>query len=150
MSERVVTNPSKEAEDAVGTILREARTIAVVGLSAKPDRDSFRVACYLQEHGYRIVPVNPGLEKVLGERCYPDLLAIPAELTVDVANVFRRGEHVPEVVDQAIARGAKAIWLQLGIAHAAAVAKARAAGIAVVENRCIMVEHARRQEFPET
>ena len=127
----------------VEKLLRGARTIAVVGLSAQPERDSHRVARYLKDHGYRIVPVNPGLDEVLGERCYPDLAALPAEMAIDIVDVFRRAEYVPAIVEQAIARRAGAVWLQLGIVEHAAAAAARRAGLAVVMDRCIKVEHAR-------
>jgi len=124
-------------------VLGHARTIAVVGLSDKPDRDSNEVARYLQGQGYRIVPVNPMLTEVLGEKAYPSLSAIPSDLKVDIVDVFRRSEQVPPVVDEAIARGDKVVWMQLGVEHAAAAAKARAAGITVFENLCIMVQHRR-------
>jgi len=131
-------------DDPVGTLLASARTIAVVGLSNDPGRASHGVARYLQAHGFRVVPVNPHLVEVLGETAYPDLGRVPAEIRIDIVDVFRRPEHVPAIVDAAIARGAGAVWLQLGITHRAAAARARAAGLAVVENRCLKVEHARR------
>ena len=124
-------------------VLARARTIAVVGLSDKPERDSNEVARYLQSVGYRVVPVNPMLSEVLGERAYPSLAAIPPEVTVDIVDIFRRSEQVPTVVDEAIARGAPVVWMQLGVEHAEAAAKARAAGITVFENLCIMVQHRR-------
>jgi uncharacterized protein len=124
-------------------VLGNARTIAVVGLSDKPDRDSNEVARYLQSQGYRIVPVNPMLPEVLGEKAYPSLTAIPPELRVDIVDVFRRSDQVPPVVDEAIARGDKVVWMQLGVEHAEAAAKARAAGLTVFENLCIMVQHRR-------
>lgn len=134
---------SNASETEIGEILDTARTIAVVGVSDKPERDSFRVARYLQEHGYRIIPVNPALTEVLGTRCYPDLASIPAEVAVDVVDVFRKPEFIPAIVEDAIARGALTVWMQLGLAHNAAAAKARAAGLRVVMDRCIKVEHAR-------
>jgi len=124
-------------------VLARARTIAVVGLSDKPERDSNEVARYLQSVGYRVVPVNPMLSEVLGERAYPSLAAIPPEVTVDIVDIFRRSDQVPTVVDEAIARGAPVVWMQLGVEHAEAAAKARAAGITVFENLCIMVQHRR-------
>lgn len=127
----------------VRAILSRARTIAVVGLSDKPDRDSNEVARYLIAQGYRIVPVNPMLPEVLGQRSYPTLAAIPADLRIDIVDVFRRSEQVPPVADEAIARGAPVLWMQLGVEHAGAAEKARAAGITVLENRCIMVDHRR-------
>jgi uncharacterized protein len=124
-------------------VLGHARTIAVVGLSDKPERDSNEVARYLQTQGYRIVPVNPMLTEVLGEKSYPTLSAIPPDVKVDIVDVFRRSDQVPPVVDEAIARGDKVVWMQLGVEHPAAAAKARAAGLTVVENLCIMVQHRR-------
>ncbi len=130
-------------ESEIDGILASARTIAVVGLSDKPDRDSYRVAAYLKAHGYTIVPVNPAVPEILGERSYPDLASIPAAIAIDVVDVFRKPEYIPKVVDEAIARGARVVWMQLGLAHNAAADKARAAGLAVVMDRCIKVEHAR-------
>jgi len=124
-------------------VLGHAKTIAVVGLSDKPERDSNEVARYLQSQGYRIVPVNPMLTEVLGERAYPSLSAIPADVTVDIVDIFRRSDQVPPVVDEAIARGAKVVWMQLGVEHAEAAAKARAHGTTVFEDLCIMVQHRR-------
>jgi len=124
-------------------ILDAARVIAIVGLSDKPDRDSHGVARYLQRAGYRIVPVNPAVREVLGEMSYADLRDIP--FAVDVVDIFRKPEAVPEIVDAAIAVGAKAVWMQLGVVHEAAAAKARAAGLAVVMDRCIAVEHRLRR-----
>jgi len=136
--------PSANASDAeMVAILSSAKTIAVVGLSDKPDRDSYRVAAYLQQHGYRIVPVNPAAAEILGERSYADLGSIPAEIRLDVVDIFRKPEFIPPVVDAAIARGASAVWMQLGLVHSAAAAAARAAGLAIVMDRCIKVEHAR-------
>jgi predicted CoA-binding protein len=120
-------------------ILRESRTIIVVGLSDKTDRPSYRVAKYLQTHGYHIVPVNPALTEVLGERSYSDLASIPG--AVDVVDIFRRSEDTPPVVEAAIAKGAKAIWMQEGIVNEAAAERARAAGLKVVMNLCIKKEH---------
>jgi predicted CoA-binding protein len=136
--------PSATASDAeMVAILSGAKTIAVVGLSDKPDRDSYRVAAYLQEHGYRIVPVNPAAAEILGERSYADLGSIPAEIQLDVVDIFRKPEFIPQVVDAAIARGAGAVWMQLGLVHNEAAEKARAAGLEVVMDRCMKVEHAR-------
>ena len=119
--------------------LREARTIAVVGLSDRPERDSYRVAAYLQTKGYRIIPVNPVKTEILGETCYPDLASIPEP--VDIVNIFRAVEAIPGIVDEALLVGAKAVWMQLGLAHNASAKKARAAGVCVVQSRCLMVEH---------
>ncbi|HWP35866.1 MAG TPA: CoA-binding protein [Thermodesulfobacteriota bacterium] len=124
-------------------ILREARTIAMVGLSADPYRPSSFAAIYLQREGYRVIPVNPRYagQTILGERVYASLRDIP--VPVDVVDIFRAAEHVPAIVEEAIAIGAKVVWMQLGIRHPEAAARARAAGLAVVEDRCMKVEHAR-------
>jgi len=132
--------------NAIRDLLLTMRTIAVVGLSDKPDRDSYRVAAYLQEHGYRIIPVNPAVAEVLDEKSYARLLEIPEK--VDLVDVFRRSEAVPEIVDDAIAIGAQAVWLQEGVVHESAAAKARAAGLAVVMDRCILKEHLRIGDAP--
>lgn len=129
--------------EPIADLLRSARTIAVVGCSPKTHRDSHRVAAYLQRAGYRIVPVNPGFDEILGEPCYPDLRSIPDDVEVDIVDVFRRAEHVPPIVDAAIARGVGAVWLQLGVTHPEAEARAREAGMVVVSNRCLKVEHRR-------
>lgn len=135
-------------EDGIETMLSSARTIAVVGLSDNPTRDSHSVGRYLQANGYRVIPVNPAVDEVLGERAYPDLASIPDDVEIDIVDVFRRPEHVPEIVDAAIARGARAVWMQLGVHHRDAAERARKAGLTVVENRCIKVEHARRN-YPQ-
>jgi hypothetical protein len=127
--------------DPIRSLLTSSRTIAIVGCSAKPERDSHRVAAYLQRAGYRIIPVNPGQDEVLGERCYPDLSAIPNEREIDIVDVFRRPEHVPPIAEQAIARGARALWLQLGVSNPPAERRAAEAGLQVVANRCLKVEH---------
>jgi hypothetical protein len=132
--------PLKNATPAeVRQILTTARTVAVVGLSDLPDRDSYHVAAYIQQAGYRIIPVNPNLTTVLGEPAYPNLRAIP--MPVDVVDIFRRPEAVPEIVEDAIAIGARAVWMQEGIVHNAAAERARQAGLAVVMNKCMMREH---------
>ena len=120
-------------------ILRQYRTVAVVGASSNPERESYGVARYLQEHGYRVIPVNPGETEVLGERAYPDLRSIPEP--VEVVDVFRKAEYVPGIVEEAIAIGAKAVWMQSGIRHEAAAERARAAGLEVVMDRCMRTEH---------
>jgi predicted CoA-binding protein len=122
-------------------ILGDARTIAVVGLSSNPWRDSYRIAKYLQGRGYRIVPVNPNETEVLGERAYPSLLDVP--FPIDAVDVFRRSEFTPEVARQAVAVGAKVLWLQLDIVNEEARAIAEEAGLDVVMGVCIMVEHHR-------
>jgi predicted CoA-binding protein len=132
--------PLQNATSAeIRDILGAAKVVAVVGLSNKPERDSYGVAAYLQSQGYRIIPVNPNINQVLGERAYPNLQELPGP--VDVVDIFRRPEFVPEIVDQAIAKGAKVIWMQEGIAHNAAADKARAAGLRVVMNKCMLKEH---------
>ncbi len=128
-------------ETNIERILREARTIAVVGLSPRPDRPSFGVAEYLQQQGYRIIPVNPTVDQVLGEKSYPDLKSVPEK--IDVVDIFRRAEDVPPVVEEAIQVGARAIWMQEGIINEAAAARARLAGLDVVMDRCMMKEHQR-------
>ncbi len=122
-------------------LLREARVIAVVGLSGKKSRPSYGVSEYLQRAGYRIIPVNPRETEVLGEKSYPSLDTIPEK--IDVVDIFRRSEFVPEVVDQAIRIGAKAVWMQEGVIHEGAAAKARAAGLTVIMDRCMLKEHMR-------
>jgi hypothetical protein len=122
-------------------ILRKYRTIAVVGLSSDETRESLGVAAYMQAAGYRIVPVNPAETEVLGEKAYPTVASIPS--TVEIVDVFRRPEALPGVVDDAIAAGAKVIWMQEGIVNEEAAATARAAGLEVVMDRCIRSEHRR-------
>ena len=129
--------------DLLRRLLTEARTIAVVGLSASPEKDSHHVAHYLQEHGYRIIPVNPTAAEILGEKAYASLLDIPPEITIDIVDIFRKAEDVAPVVEEAVKRGAKAVWMQLGIVNDGAAATARQAGISVVMDRCIKIEHAR-------
>lgn len=129
--------------EALGALLREARTIAVVGLSPKPVRPSHEVASYLQEAGYRIVPVNPGHDRLLGERSYRSLAEAARDHTIDVVDVFRRSELAGDVVDEAIAIRPKLIWLQVGVRDDAAAARAAAAGIPIVMDRCLAVEHQR-------
>jgi uncharacterized protein len=130
------------ADDPVTRALQTARTIAVVGLSNSPFRPSHGVAAYMQSHGYRIIPVNPEVEVVLGEKSYGSLLEVPER--VDIVNIFRRSELVPEVVDQALQIKAPTIWMQEGVLHEAAAAKARRAGILVVMDSCILKEHRAR------
>jgi len=125
----------------IETILKEARTIAVVGLSARRYRPSYNVAEAMQAAGYRIIPVNPEEREILGEKCYARLEDIPEK--VDLVNVFRRSEHVPEIVESAIRIGARWIWMQEHVIHEEAAARAEAAGLGVVMNRCIMKEHRR-------
>jgi predicted CoA-binding protein len=122
-------------------ILSKYRTVAVVGLSSNPERPSHRVARYLKEQGYGIIPVNPRETEVLGEKAYPDLCAVPDP--IEVVDIFREAKAVPRVVAQAMYVGARAVWMQEGIVHQAAAARARRAGIAVVMDRCMMKEHRR-------
>jgi predicted CoA-binding protein len=119
------------------SILGDARTIAVVGLSSKPDRYSYEVAAFLQGRGYRIVPVNPNETQVLGERAYPSLADVPAEIAIDVVDVFRRAEDTPPIAEQAVERGARVLWLQDGIVSDDARRIAEDAGIAVIMGVCI-------------
>jgi len=121
-------------------ILRRFRRVAVVGLSPRPERDSHRVARYLVSVGYDVVPVNPAVDEVLGRRCWPNLTAAPGP--IEVVDVFRRSELVAPVVDEAIAVGAKAVWMQDGVVDEAAAARARAAGLLVVMDRCMLRDHA--------
>jgi len=125
----------------VSDLLRSARTIAVVGLSHKRYRPSYGVAEYMQSAGYRIIPVNPFETEVLGEKAYASLDQISEH--VDIVDIFRRPEFVPEIVETAIRIGARAIWMQEGVAHEEAAARARAAGLVVVMDRCILKEHRR-------
>jgi uncharacterized protein len=122
-------------------LLKTSRTIAVVGLSSKRFRPSHGVAEYMQRNGYRIIPVNPFEQAVLGEKCYPDLDSVPER--VDIVDVFRRAEFVPEIVEAAIRIGARAVWMQEGVVHEQAAERARGAGLVVVMDRCILKEHRR-------
>ncbi|MGQ9635826.1 MAG: CoA-binding protein [Bryobacteraceae bacterium] len=122
-------------------LLTSAKVIAVVGLSSKKHRPSYGVSEYMQRAGYRIIPVNPNEESVLGEKAYPSLEAVPEK--VDIVNIFRRSEFVPEIVEQAIRAGAKAIWMQEGVVHEQAAERARQARLTVVMDRCILKEHRR-------
>jgi len=128
--------------DFVTDILERYNTLTIVGLSSKHRRPSYGVASYMQTHGYRIIPVNPNETKVLGEKAFPSLDAVPEPTEVVV--IFRRREFVPAVVASAIRKRAKVIWMQEGVIHEEAAARARQAGLAVIQNRCILKEHARR------
>lgn len=132
---------SNATSEEIRAILTEAKTIAVVGLSDKPDRDSYRVAEYLQRAGYRIIPVNPAIREVLGEKAYASLRDVPEK--IDVVDIFRRPDAVPPIVDDAIAIGAKVVWMQDGIVHNQAADTARAAGLQVVMSKCMLREHMR-------
>jgi predicted CoA-binding protein len=129
--------------DPIAQILRDSKTIAVVGLSPNPRRPSHEVAAYLQSVGYAIIPVNPVISEVLGQKAYPRLEDI--SVPVDIVDVFRRPEEVPAVADSAIAIHAKVLWLQLGISHPPAAEKAFTAGLTVIEDACILIEHKRRR-----
>jgi predicted CoA-binding protein len=122
-------------------ILRDSRTIAVVGLSADWFRPSYFAAKYMQEHGYRVIPVNPKYPEILGERCYKSLRDIPEK--VDLVDIFRKTQDVMPIADEAIAIGAKVLWQQLGVKNEAAADKARAAGLEAVMDRCVKIEHGR-------
>jgi predicted CoA-binding protein len=136
-SENLRKQPPEEAA-AISELLDSAKTIAVVGLSSKPHRASFGVAEHLQSAGYRIVPVNPKESMVLGEKAYPSLEDVPGK--IDIVDIFRRPEYVPEVVEAAIRIGARAVWMQLGVVNEQAAARARSAGLLVVMDRCISQE----------
>ena len=122
-------------------ILTRYRTLAVVGLSAQWHRPSYFAAKYMQEHGYRVIPVNPGYDEILGEKCYKSLRDIPEK--VDIVDCFRKSAEIPAIAEDAVAIGAKVLWMQLGVENAEARRKAEAAGLEVVENRCVKIEHGR-------
>lgn len=125
--------------DEIKEILTKYKTIAIVGVSDKPDRDSYIVAEYLLNQGYKIIPVNPNIDSIFGLKSYPDLLSIPDE--IDIVDIFRRPEFVEEIVDQAIQKKAKVVWMQLGVINEKAAQKAEKAGLKVIMNKCIKVEH---------
>ncbi len=126
----------------IDEILRDCRTIAVVGLSSNPARPSYHVAAYMQSHGHRIIPVNPNETNVLGEKAYPSLGAVPGP--IDLVNIFRKSEDVLPIVEEAIAHGVKAIWMQEGVVNEQAAVRARASGLLVVMDRCWLKEQAAR------
>jgi len=128
-------------DSEIRRLLRESRVIAVVGHSDKPHRDSYKIGRYLREMGYRVYAVNPNLTEIEGEPVYPHLRDLPEP--IDIVDVFRRARFLPEVVEEAIAIQAKAVWGQLGVSHSAAEARANEAGLKVISNRCILVEHER-------
>ena len=128
-------------EAQAAELLKTAKTVAVVGISQKEDRDSHKVAKYLKEHGYKIIPVNPGLKEVLGEPCYANLKSVPEH--IDVVDIFRNIDAIPGIVDEAISAGAGSVWMQLGLKHEEAAKKAREAGLSVVMDLCMKIEHAR-------
>jgi uncharacterized protein len=133
--------PGPPSDQAIAELLRSARTIAVVGFSPKPFRASYGVSEFLQSAGYRIIPVNPNVTEVLGEKAYAHLEDIPEK--IDIVDVFRRSEAVPEIVDAAIRIGARAVWMQEDVSDERAAARARAAGLLVIMDTCILKEHHR-------
>ena len=130
----------RSSPEAIRTILTETHTWAVVGCSPDPRRDSHRIARLLQERGFRVIPVNPSVDNVLGERCYPSLQYIPESERVEVVDIFRRADKAGAHVDEAIAVGARAVWMQLGVIDEAAAQRALAAGLQVVMDRCPAIE----------
>ena len=134
--------PEAKVQDEIYDLLKRTRKVAVVGLSSSPLRPSYGVAAYLQTAGYHIIPVNPNIRGALGEKAYASLREVPEE--IDIVDIFRRPEYVPEVVDLAIQLKVPAIWMQEGVIHEEAAEKARRAGIFVVMNRCILKEHRAR------
>lgn len=145
-----MTNPPDKSDpvagagssDPIAQLLRTSKTIAVVGLSGRDHRPSYGVSEYLQSAGYKVIPVNPTETEILGEKCYARLEDIPEK--VDIVDIFRRPEFVPEIVESAIRIGARAVWMQEGVIHPAAAEKARQAGLFVVMNACILKEHIHR------
>lgn len=130
------SNPETEE---IREMLQNSRNIAIVGLSDNPEKDSNRIARYLVEKGFNVIPVNPGKPEILGRKCYPDLSSIPEK--IDIVDIFRPVEIIPSIVDEAIRIGAKAVWMQLGLAHPESAEKARKAGLKVIQSKCIKVEH---------
>jgi uncharacterized protein len=128
-------------DKTVETLLRNARTIAVVGASPKPGRDSGTIAAFLAAKGYTVIPVNPAYQEVLGMKCYPDLTSIGSP--VDIVDIFRNPDEVLPIIDEAIATGANTVWMQLGVVNAEAAKKAEQAGIQVIMDRCIAVDYRR-------
>jgi predicted CoA-binding protein len=132
---------SIQNDDELRSILRDSRVIAVVGLSSNPDRPSNAVARYLMQHGYTVIPVNPAETEILGQRCYPDLASIPQK--VDIVDCFRKPADIPPLARDAVAIGAKVLWLQLGVVNQEAAQIAAEGGLQVVMDRCTEIEHAR-------
>jgi predicted CoA-binding protein len=132
-----------DPHDDITWILAHCRTVAVVGLSPRPERDSYQVARYMQSRGWRIVPVNPMAagQTVLGEPVYPSLMEAARHARIELVNCFRNSADIPPIVDEAIAIGALAVWMQLGVVHEAAAEQARQAGLRVVQNRCLKIDH---------
>jgi predicted CoA-binding protein len=136
------TSERKDSEAEITEILRNYRVVAVVGLSSDPNRPSYRVAQYLQEQGYRIVPVNPRCQEILGEKCYAGLQDIP--FPVEIVDIFRQVDAIPGIVADAIAAGAKVVWMQQGLEEPHAARQAKQAGLQVVMDRCLKIEHGQR------
>jgi predicted CoA-binding protein len=136
-----------ELDATLRELLERARTIAVVGLSDKPERDSNEVARYLLSQGYRVIPVNPMLPEVLGQKSYPSITAIPPEIRVDILDIFRRSDQVRPVVEEGLKRGVGAVWMQLGVENEEAAQLARDAHVPVHQNLCVMQQH-RRLRIP--
>jgi len=130
-------------DEEIKEVLRSSKTVAVIGISPKEDRPSYGVASYLKSKGYRIIPVRPDGDEILGEKVYHSLTEIPGEIEIDVVDIFRKSEDVPPVVEEAIHRGAKVVWMQEGIVNQEARAKAEKAGLKVVMDRCTKKEHQR-------
>jgi hypothetical protein len=140
MAETTCERPECNAtNEEITAILKESKIIAVVGLTPNPEKDSYRVGRYLQKHGYRVIPVNPAYPEILGEKSYAHLVDIPFD--VDVLDIFRKVEAIPEAVDEAIKKKVKTVWMQLGLSHSESSAKALRAGLRVVQNKCMMLEH---------
>jgi len=135
------SNPPSEE---IRALLLESKVIAIVGLSDKPDRASNRVAAYLKKQGYKVIPVNPVKKEILGDKCYPTLTDIPEP--VDIVDIFRKVDAIPAIVDAAIDISAKAVWMQLGLAHHESAEKARQASLIVVQSKCTKIEHERLQQ----
>lgn len=140
MSQCEISGVNVSDQDVVN-ILKRTGTVAVVGVSHKEERDSHKVAKYLKDHGYKMIPVNPKYKEVLGEKCYPDLKAVPEH--IDIVDIFRNVDAIPGIVDEAIAVGANCVWMQLGLVHNESADKACNAGLSVVMNKCIKIEHSR-------
>jgi predicted CoA-binding protein len=137
------TQPYAPSDATLRSILKQARTIAVVGLSSKPDRDSYGVARYLQHRGYKVVPVNPNETEVLGEKAYASLLDVPTDVAIDIVDVFRKAEETPPLAEDAVRAGARVLWLQEGIVNDEARRIAEEAGLAVIMGLCIRTTRAR-------
>lgn len=135
---KIMNNPS---DDKIKKLLTESKTIAIVGLSGNALKESFKVAEYLKSKGYKIIPVNPAKEMILGEECYPDLKSVSVK--IDIVDVFRNIEAVPGIVEEAISIGPRAIWLQLGLSHSESESKAEKSGIVFIQSRCMKIEHSR-------